>query len=566
MKSIVVRWVLGAVVAGALGGTHTWAESPSLLEYHFAGTVRIRPDTNAATLVKIAALPESGVLSRQVLDRLAETPFSLLHARLPKEAQSQAALWRPLLDDLLAAESFGDLRDTGGHKEWTLALRLADHRAGLWNTNLTQIARAWKLSGPKPVRVADAPGWEASSESDAGLFQIVRVRDWVVLGLGRERLTVVPAWVQQIAKEGQPGTAFSNQWLTARVDFPRLSRLLPGLAAFDLPPTDFRIAARDRVLRTTAVAHFADPLQWAMDGWRIPTNSIGEPLISFTVARGFAARLKKIPGFAELGLDTTPNQVCLWGQSNPHVQMCATTPVGHATNQLDKIKETLPALLRKFGATGQFIWNSNVTMLIWQTAPFIFPSLLPLRDGNQDYLLGLFFPLLSGPTPVPAQLFAQLGDRANLIYYDWELTSERLPQMNRLWQLIDIARERPGSDAELPTRTWVKAAAPLLGNSVTEITQTGPQEVTLVRKSEAGFTGFEMATLLRWIESPGFPLTFDDPAPADPTAAKPPGTQPPGTVPPGTVPPGTVPPGTKPPGTNPPPPATPRAPAKLKTR
>jgi hypothetical protein len=47
---------------------------------------------------------------------------------------------------------------------------------------------------------------------------------------------------------------------------------------------------------------------------------------------------------------------------------------------------------------------------------------------------------------------------------------------------------------------------------VTEITQTSPQELALVRKSHVGFTGFELATLSAWMDSPGFPLTFEMPA------------------------------------------------------
>ena len=44
-----------------------------------------------------------------------------------------------------------------------------------------------------------------------------------------------------------------------------------------------------------------------------------------------------------------------------------------------------------------------------------------------------------------------------------------------------------------PSRIWTYAVAPKLGNTVTEITQTGPQQLVMIRKSHLGFTGFASA-------------------------------------------------------------------------
>ena len=66
---------------------------------------------------------------------------------------------------------------------------------------------------------------------------------------------------------------------------------------------------------------------------------------------------------------------------------------------------------------------------------------------------------------------------------------------------------------------WQCLAAPLLGNTVTEITLTGPREITLVRKSHLGFTGFELVMLTRWLNDPHFPL-FGYKLPADGAAQK----------------------------------------------
>jgi len=51
----------------------------------------------------------------------------------------------------------------------------------------------------------------------------------------------------------------------------------------------------------------------------------------------------------------------------------------------------------------------------------------------------------------------------------------------------------------------------MLGNTVTEVTLNGPTELSLVRKSDVGFTGYEIALLGRWIDSPRFPFQYEPP-------------------------------------------------------
>jgi hypothetical protein len=46
---------------------------------------------------------------------------------------------------------------------------------------------------------------------------------------------------------------------------------------------------------------------------------------------------------------------------------------------------------------------------------------------------------------------------------------------------------------------------PTLGNSVTEITQTAPNELTFMRKAPGGLTAVELFALASWLEAPNFP-------------------------------------------------------------
>jgi hypothetical protein len=110
----------------------------------------------------------------------------------------------------------------------------------------------------------------------------------------------------------------------------------------------------------------------------------------------------------------------------------------------------------------------------------------------------------------PSELFAQLG-RADLAYYDWEITQEKLVHAGQMFQVVDIANHRQLPQRNTSSQQWLLAVGPLLGNTATEIAISAPKELTLVRKSHIGFTGFELIALMRWLDSPGFPFHYQPP-------------------------------------------------------
>ena len=101
---------------------------------------------------------------------------------------------------------------------------------------------------------------------------------------------------------------------------------------------------------------------------------------------------------------------------------------------------------------------------------------------------------------MPPVLRAQL-ERTNLVYYDWEITQERLlqwRQLKQIWQMITL---KPSASRAPATLAWIDAAAALLGNSVTEISFKNEHELTFVRKSSLGLTGFELVTLAQKLDA-----------------------------------------------------------------
>ncbi len=85
---------------------------------------------------------------------------------------------------------------------------------------------------------------------------------------------------------------------------------------------------------------------------------------------------------------------------------------------------------------------------------------------------------------------------------------------SQMYQLFNLVYKRRLPLDDWPSQKWLREVRSKLGNAVTEVTVAGPQELHLVRRSHLGLTGFEIVTLVRWIESPGFPLTFEPPPPS----------------------------------------------------
>jgi hypothetical protein len=137
-----------------------------------------------------------------------------------------------------------------------------------------------------------------------------------------------------------------------------------------------------------------------------------------------------------------------------------------------------------------------------------------MREAGGDFLFAGLFPPVPRKEGFPTELLTLLKAQtnSNLLYYDWEITEERLLQWRNLGVLYFLAsRQMPGG-TNSPAQAWLTAVSPKLGNSVTEITVTAPDKLTLIRKAHIGLTGLELTALGRWLDAPGFPLDANYPS------------------------------------------------------
>jgi len=439
--------------------------------------------TNATKLKEVLERESTKKLGAEALKKLARAPREYWTRHLPKKAANAAELIEPLLDDLSQSESHIEARGSTARPECIIAVRLSDERAKLWDKNLKELAGAWQLGKPTDVTSQGFKGWEIKRREFPNKVQFLRAGEWVLAGFGAEQLTVTTEALQAISKTRAPTKALTTDvLLEVEADLPRFTPRILALANRRLPPTHLTVFGRGEFVRTEAQFRYGQSLNWKFQPWRIPTNVIPDGIISFTAAQGIAPVLNSIEGVSDLGLKPLPNQILTWSIGDAQGQVFAAVPMDNATNAIEKLAPTLPKLVLKHfpGVMGRFLWASNRAEIIWQGLPYIVPYLTALKSGDNPYLFFEMFPRVQTSNSPPAQLFAQLGDRKDLAYYDWEVTGQRATHGRQLYK--------------------------------------SQNELDLVRKSHIGFTGFELATLSLWFESPGFPFKIE-PRPPTPFPA-----------------------------------------------
>jgi hypothetical protein len=485
-----------------------------LARLHFIGSTQLLADKpKAANLNEIANLPETDALQRDLLQKLATTPYRFLRERkkLPEGVTNHAELIRPLVEDLVHNESYMELRGpTNPVPELLLAVRLSKERAELWRTNLSAVLTDWTKLPINEIQAEGYQAWELKKHKPPNVVRFVQAGDWALFCWGQDGVTGLPAMLQRIKADGQPAPPMHDHWLEAWADWPRLLPQYANSNLFKLPIMQLALGLKDDDVRTRAVLQFPEPLNLALPEWKFPSNSMHNPLVNFTAVRGIAPWLGRMPLFQQLALNPMPNQFCAWAMQGIPFETYLATPVASATNFVQQTSSRLISLMNSNlieRRLGQLTWDETNTTLNWTgVLPLVTPYLTTISTNEGEFaLLGLFH----GPTRstnAPRELFAQMIGHTNQVLYDWEITSERVGQW---WNLITLHHMLTGtlfgSQNELAQK-WITAISRKAGNAGTEIRLTAPNELTLVRRSPLGLASFELASLLFWEGAPGFPL------------------------------------------------------------
>lgn len=504
----VFRWVFVGIFAVLPWFSHA-ADKPEnvALQYHYLGATQLATNPNVEVAKKVFALTTTIRFEDLVLNRLSGQLAESLHFQTNAETSE---LLRPLLDDLTTSESLGSM---GGIAEkplnYVIAVHLTPDRAALWQRNLKTAGQGKGEAFP-----ADAfSGWQWNKDA-ADSFWMVSANDWMLVGRGQDLSTVRDGYLQQIQKTGRPAPALDFNWFEADVDWPRLANWLP-LSSFPLKlgRTQVAISAENQSFHMTSQVTYDQAIDWHPQPWRIPTNLVRQPLVSFATGQDVEPFLKSNETLSHLASDPMKGQFFFWSMREMPFESYLAWPVENSTNLIEQLATQLPAVLNpdlKRLNGSELEWAENYKQIIWTKIQLTRPVLTaaPPKDGN-FLLAGLFFHT-EGSGPAPEQLWEQFNGRPDLVYYDWEYTGPRLLALRLIAQEFPILQAlgmTPVPQVLSPDvmsrlnleEQWLDGLTGALQNTVTEVTKTGPNELTVVRNSPLVFSSFELILMSHWL-------------------------------------------------------------------
>ena len=313
-------------------------------------------------------------------------------------------------------------------------------------------------------------------------------------------------YLQQVKRQGRPVPPLRENWLDADMDWARLAAWAPdGSRLLKGARVKMNMAARKGTLHLSASVIYPEGTAWKSDAWQVPTELIRSPLTSFTAGQDVGALFKAAPIVSQLAGSLLTNQFYAWVKGEMPFQTYVAWPVADASNVLEKLSTEAPSALnaglKQFNGS-QLVWQTDDKRLYMANLGMVAPDLAVAEDHGRSYLLTTMFPLSPKDPPMRDELLKQVEGHTNLVYYDWELTGPRLQELRLLAHML---LNRPGAKthealaAKAIEERWLAGLRPMVGNTVTEITNVSPNEVSLVRNSPIGFTAIEILLLSDWL-------------------------------------------------------------------
>ncbi len=469
---------LSALLAAVLSAfaAHAALPQPDLIaQIHFAGAQKILAAPNAAAFTNEFCSPEAVALRMQTATKLSGWLSGWLQKTLGGAVPNGAEKLRPLFDDLQKTEWFCEARSAAnGKPEVAIAIKLDAARMQIWQAGLK-------------------PFFAAASFKNAG--------GWLIFDSDPALLKLGDRLAQKIS-------APPAGWFDADINWPRLGQWYPKLKELELPETQLTVTAPDANFRINGKFYFPENLALNLEPWRVPTNTLHQPFNSFTAVRGFASWFKSQPWLQPYQITPAPNELFIWSLPSFPFQTFAAIPVPDARSAVSQSYARLTPVFSSANARDAFmapvtpeLTNSDLGFI---GMPFIAPYLKALSEPAGQFLFWETFPNTPKSKPLPPELFQRLAMK-NLVYYHWEITAERLPQLLQLTQFgLMITRHKQLEDTTAAFK-WLQRIGNVLGNTDTEITQSGPAEFTFARKAPGIFTGPELFTLANWLEATNFP-------------------------------------------------------------
>lgn len=459
----------------ALTNSGALPEPDLILKVYFAGAQKIAADPHSNQFTNEFCSTEALALRAQTANKLSAWLSEWLQMNAGTRVADGASKLRPLFDDLQRSEFLLEIRtETDGRTEAAMAIKLDPARARLWQANLQPFF---------PI---------ANFESTGG---------WLIFDSYPPLLNLG----NQLARKVSTPPA---GWFELDVNWPALELWRPALRKLGLPETQFLVTASDENFRVNGKFFFPENLALNLEPWQIPTNTMHPPFDSFTAVRGFSSWWRSQPWAQPYQSNPAPNQLFVWALPSFPFQTFAAVPVPNAVSAVRHTYEWLAPLFGAANAKGNFL--SAITPEITNNEiaftgmPSIVPHLRALVEPAGQFLFWGTLPNTPRSKPLPSELFKRLETK-NLVYYHWEITAQRMPQMLDLGQFGLMITAHKQLESNSVSFKWLQRISGSPGNTDTEITQSGPNELIFTRKGPGIFTAAELFTLANWLETTNFP-------------------------------------------------------------
>ena len=527
----IAGWLACACVAPAVRGAEV------IVRHQFVGLEALEKRTDLGALPRILVMRESARLMDEVALKLgAAFPrwCGAPHAAGTNHAAGFQSAWRTIL----RAPSRLEVQAEGGAvSSWALAIQLGEGDADRLGADFVRLLPPL-LYGPNPPTFKVGPEWELGGKGQ-GSVRFGRAKGWAFLGSGKGAYDSLKKQIE----DGTGSLGAATDVLRVEADLARVAKLAglraepPGMVA-QWPSVKVGIEPRNGRLRTVAQLQYADALDLKLDEWVLPEDVLRDPLVGFTAVQSADRWLGRLGFLSDLGVKEWPRQMFLWSMAGPPWLQFMSAPTEHPTNLMAHVALTLPVRV-----VTNMMWQGQVfslrttnqaTRVELLGLPYFQPFLEARRQGERDMIHGGLFPVNVRRTGAPDGLLAQVRGRTNLLAYDWETTGTqvvlpdagpngtrgmvtnvvgRLIQFKELYQFGMLMMNKSGGELptdaqgniQTPGSRWVDAVAPLLGDTISEVTVTGAKQLTLTRSSQVGFNALELTYLLRWAVNPGFP-------------------------------------------------------------
>jgi hypothetical protein len=482
---------------------------------HWVGKRRLGVEASAYYLMRIWQLPSSKQLENQTLNKLASTPASFATQPAAFDPRFTASLARGLLSIALQEECYFAIRQpTNKAPEMVFAIRLTAPQDGIWKTNVAMLVQT--ITGALAAPMDGRGGGWTIKKHDA-LIEGLSEGDWSYIGIAQDRNTLLEETLARARQFRDPFIFQStNNWLEADVDLPRLSSALGLKWSFptNSPFVSLGITGDGGNVLTRAELTFPRPLGTAANSWNVPTNLIREPLTSFTAMRAMEPAIASSKLWADFSSfagrsNPPPNEFYFWSQGGPF-QTSFAAPTTDAAAWVRELTDQMITKANPWLASHKYVSFERMpdaNGFTWGNLATVKPFLTSKEIGGRSFIFGglLANADLATNAPVRAGLVGEFAAQTNLVYFDWELTGQRVEPWLYITQMARSLLHRAQLPMDSAGANWMGTIKQRLGESKTEITRTGPNQLSFTRKSTVGLTAPELHLLVDWLESPQFP-------------------------------------------------------------